>query len=137
MMLGIMVGMTREGQFAVTQWPPWCRQFAVAGSRLVMLVLMHLRCVPSACRHAGMPGVTGGIAAVSRSSSTSAVVCPLLVFMVMMQVLWSLRFWQAHDLQHHGQAGGTGQEVAALVVDLGSFMFKACFAGNDAFLCSL
>ena len=27
--------------------------------------------------------------------------------------------------------------VAALVVDLGSFMFKACFAGYDAFLCSL
>ena len=52
-----------------------------------------------------------------RSSSTPAVVCPLRVLLMMMQVLLSLRVWQDHD---HGRYG---MEVAALVVDLGSCMF--------------
>ena len=107
MMLGIVVGMTREGQFVATQWPPlqggFCKnlqhfqrervhsapdQWHVHG--LLCWYLCIFAVFPSACRHAGMPSTIGGFAA-----------------------------------------------VAALIVDLGSFMYKACFAGYDAFLCSL
>ena len=65
-----------------------------------MLVFLRLRCVPSACRHAGDARhqwwFCGSAALVVGIGS-----CMFqLVLMVTMQVLRSLRLWQAHDLRY-------------------------------------
>ena len=92
----------------------------VACSWLVMLVFMHLRCVPSACLHAGTHGIIGGFAAVAACRRHRHLHVPAgFAGIVASAVFASWASW-------------TGQEVAALVVDLGSFMSKACFASFDA-----
>ena len=52
-----------------------------------------------------MPGIIGGSAAVAALVVGIDSCMFQLVLVVTMQVLRSLRLWQAHDLRHHGRYG--------------------------------
>ena len=96
-----------EGRLALT--------LTVACSWLVMLFFMHLRCVPSACRHSGDARHHGWLLCRQLRAGFAGYDASAVFPSIGGRPLF---FW-------------TGHEVAALVVDLGSFMFMACFAMAD------
>ena len=87
------------------QWRTVCSDTVVAWcSRLVLLVFL-LSTLCSLRLSAGLSCQASWLLGKwPRSSSTSAVARSWLVLMVTMQVLRSLRLWQAH-VRHHGQYG--------------------------------
>ena len=98
----LLVGLDQKDSYTVRLWPRLASTTTAARSWLVMLELIHLRCVPSACRHAGsgralrrhrQVHARAGFAGCD-ASAVAGVAGIALCF---------LRCRQAHDARHHGR----------------------------------
>ena len=108
----LLVGLDQKDSYTVMLWPRLASTTTAACSSLVMLVFMHLRCVPSACRQAGdawhhawfCGSVRGRRRHRQLHTHAGFAGCDASAVAGVARIaLCFLRCRQAHDARHHGR----------------------------------